>query len=592
MNISLLTKLKKPFGLLSVILMAVLLLCSCSPTDATPVNNGTGGNDSVIAPTTDINNIAVTDKTSLYEKDDDTSVVTMFLTVRKGNDNDSTNHTWAEVNNYPTTYYTEQELDRYGVDGILQIGNEKGPQPGEFGYGLNVPNATVNVRGSTSSKAAQKSYKISIKSGAGEWNGQKTIALNKHPYDSSRFRNKLSYDLIKTIPNMLGLRTQFVRLYVKDQTVDNSSGAKYIDYGLYTQVEQVNTRYLRNHGLDEQGQLYKATMFEFFRYSDSIKPADDSSFRLDAFEQVLEVKGNENHTKLISMLNDLNNYSIPIEEVFKKYFDEENYFTWLAFQMLTGNTDTTSQNFYLYSPQNANKWYFISWDNDGAWTSGEEALMNNTTGYNYEKGVSNYWGSQLHRRMLKSKHLRAKLDQKVEYIKNLITSKQISQKVLEYQAVVEPYMYRMPDQMYVVYEKPEFQKIIKTFADEISTNYNFYKSSLEYPMPFYIDTIALEANQITFAWDTSFDFDDESLTYSIEISKDYTFKTTLAKKAGLKLAQYKISKLPAGQYFLRLTATNTSGKTGTAAEFYEDAEDNKYYGVRTFYVLPDGSIGG
>ena len=54
--------------------------------------------------------------------------------------------------------------------------------------------------------------------------------------------------------------------------------------------------------------------------------------------------------------------SDTLADVFAKYFDEENYFTWLAFQMLTGNTDTTSQNFLLYSPQNSQKWYFISWD--------------------------------------------------------------------------------------------------------------------------------------------------------------------------------------------------------------------------------------
>ena len=33
-----------------------------------------------------------------------------------------------------------------------------------------------------------------------------------------RFRNKLSYDLLKGIPELLSLRTQFVHLYVKDET--------------------------------------------------------------------------------------------------------------------------------------------------------------------------------------------------------------------------------------------------------------------------------------------------------------------------------------------------------------------------------------
>ena len=34
--------------------------------------------------------------------------------------------------------------------------------------------------------------------------------------------------------------------------------AKFKDYGLYTHIEQGNERYLAAHGLDPNGQLYKA----------------------------------------------------------------------------------------------------------------------------------------------------------------------------------------------------------------------------------------------------------------------------------------------------------------------------------------------
>ena len=74
-----------------------------------------------------------------------------------------------------------------------------------------------------------------------------------------RFRNKMAYDLIKGIPQMMGLRTQFVHLYVKDNT-DGSSDT-FQDYGLYTQVEQLNKTALKTHGLDSKGQLYKVNFF-------------------------------------------------------------------------------------------------------------------------------------------------------------------------------------------------------------------------------------------------------------------------------------------------------------------------------------------
>lgn len=579
---------RKGTGLLAAAVFC-LLLSSC--------NFGTGDDTSTvqqrpdIEPSGSINDVQVKDKASVYADDDDDSIVTMYLTVRRGNAADNTDHSWSEVNGNSTYYYDEKGIPRYGVEGILQVGDESGPSPDQIGYGLNVPNATVQVRGKTSSRAEQKSFKIKIKSGAGSWRNQKTIALNKHPYDSTRIRNKLSYDLIKTVPGMIGLRTQFVHLYVKDQTGNDATGAKFVDYGLYTQVEQPNKRFLRNHGLDEYGQLYKASMFEFFRYPDALKLADDPKYDLSAFEEVLEVKGNDDHQKLLTMLDDLNNYSLPTEEVFAKYFDEENYFTWLAFQMLTGNTDTTSQNFLLYSPQNSQKWYFISWDNDGAWGSGEDRLFKGLSGYNYEKGISNYWGSVLHKRVLKSPELRKKLDNKIQGIRKLVSESVVAAKVKEYQKVTQPYLYAMPDVMYDVYDVKGYEQVLNTLGQEVEINYQMYLTSLERPLPFFLDTITVEKDAVRFQWDVSFDFDNEALTYTFELARDYTFKTTLNKQENLKLPQAQTGKLAPGQYFMRVSVKNASGQTQTAQEYYEDQNGVRHYGVRCFYILPDGTLG-
>ena len=578
---------RKGTGLLAAAVFC-LLLSSC--------NFGTGDDTSTvqqrpdIEPSGSINDVQVKDKASVYADDDD-SIVTMYLTVRRGNAADNTDHSWSEVNGNSTYYYDEKGIPRYGVEGILQVWDESGPSPDQIGYGLNVPNATVQVRGKTSSRAEQKSFKIKIKSGAGSWRNQKTIALNKHPYDSTRIRNKLSYDLIKTVPGMIGLRTQFVHLYVKDQTGNDATGAKFVDYGLYTQVEQPNKRFLRNHGLDEYGQLYKASMFEFFRYPDALKLADDPKYDLSAFEEVLEVKGNDDHQKLLTMLDDLNNYSLPTEEVFAKYFDEENYFTWLAFQMLTGNTDTTSQNFLLYSPQNSQKWYFISWDNDGAWGSGEDRLFKGLSGYNYEKGISNYWGSVLHKRVLKSPELRKKLDNKIQEIRKLVSESVVAAKVKEYQKVTQPYLYAMPDVMYDVYDVKGYEQVLNTLGQEVEINYQMYLTSLERPLPFFLDTITVEKDAVRFQWDVSFDFDNEALTYTFELARDYTFKTTLNKQENLKLPQAQTGKLAPGQYFMRVSVKNASGQTQTAQEYYEDQNGVRHYGVRCFYILPDGTLG-
>ena len=259
--------------------------------------------------------------------------------------------------------------------------------------------------------------------------------------------------------------------------------------------------------------------------------------------------------------------------------------------MLTGNTDTTSQNFLLYSPQNSQKWYFISWDNDGAWGSGEDRLFKGLSGYNYEKGISNYWGSVLHKRVLKSPELRKKLDNKIQEIRKLVSESVVAAKVKEYQKVTQPYLYAMPDVMYDVYDVKGYEQVLNTLGQEVEINYQMYLTSLERPLPFFLDTITVEKDAVRFQWDVSFDFDNEALTYTFELARDYTFKTTLNKQENLKLPQAQTGKLAPGQYFMRVSVKNASGQTQTAQEYYEDQNGVRHYGVRCFYILPDGTLG-
>ena len=295
--------------------------------------------------------IHLRDNDGLYTVYDDSGVVTMYLTVTRGNEAENTDHTWAEINSYSVYDYEYMQVPRYQTAALLQVGDENGPLLSEVGYGETVPNATVQIRGQTSSRNAQKNYKIKLKKNKGTWRGQRTIALNKHQGDGLRFRNKMAYDLIRGIPQMVGLRTQFVHLYVKDLT-QADSGA-FVDYGLYTQVEQLNPTALKAHGLDQNGQLYKVNFFEFFRYEDAIRRKTDPAYDPVAFEQHLEIKGSDDHTKLIEMLEALNDETVPMEELFETTFDTENIAYWMAFQLLMGNTDTQSRNMYLYSPLNS-----------------------------------------------------------------------------------------------------------------------------------------------------------------------------------------------------------------------------------------------
>nr|WP_308625306.1 CotH kinase family protein [uncultured Eisenbergiella sp.] len=528
------------------------------------------------------------DKEVLFDEDDETSVVTMYLTVRQGNAAEHTDHTWKEINTYSKYYFEDNQIPQYAVEGILQVGDENGPLQGELGYKLEVPNSIIKVRGQTSSLREQKNYKIELKDGKGTWRDQRTINLNKHVGDGLRFRNKLAYDLMKEVPQMIAARTQFVHLYVKDET-EGGEGV-FEDYGLYTQVEQLNKKFLANHGLDKNGQLYKINFFEFYRYEDVIKLSTDPTYDKTAFEKQVEIKGDEDHTKFIQMLQDVNDYSIPIEKTVDKWFDAENICYWMGFHILIGNVDTQSRNYFLYSPTNLNRFYFLSWDNDDSLMLKENEILSWSDHGSWQSGLSNYWGAVLFQRMFKNGDYRQQLKDAIEDLKtNYLTEEKIRQMVNGYREAVKPYVYQMPDMMYARLTEEEYDIVANAVSEEISSNYNNFYESLEKPQPFFIGLPHKEAGQLQFDWENAYDFDSENITYTFTLGRDYTFEEPIYREENVVVPGIKLEMLPPGQYFINVEAKNESGYVQQAFDYYV-IDSGKVYGTKCFYVLEDGSV--
>lgn len=527
------------------------------------------------------------DKKDLYTVDQPEDVVTMYLTVSEGNEGEKTNHTWSEINTYSVYDYDAMGVDRYKVEGLLQIGDETGPLPGMLGHGQVSPNCTIQIRGQTSSRQSVKNYKISLKDNKGTWMGNTTIPLNKHVNEGLRFRNKLAYDLMAGIDEMMGLRTKFVHLYVKDTTTGGNN--EFTDYGLYTYVEQLNKKTLKAHGLDANSHLYKINEFEFYRYEDIIKLKDDPDFNEAAFEYLIETKGDDNHQKLIDMLKDVNDFSKSADDVLDKHFDIENLSYWMAFHILMGNADTQSRNVYIYSPLNLDKWYFISWDNDGSLSKTEYQVMNRTSYAEWETGVSNYWGNVLFQRALKSEKYRKALDTAINDLKAYLSKERMDSMAKRYANIVKPYVYSYPDVLHLPLTSAEYDRVVAGLSSEIDLNYQLYLDSLKKPMPFFIDAPRKNGNKLIISCQNSFDFNSESLTYDIQVAKDNNFNNVILNIEDATLPVAEIDIPPKGQYFIRATVTNESGYTQTAFDYYY-TDLGKQYGVKCFYLDGDGNV--
>ena len=523
----------------------------------------------------------LTDRDALYEEDDG-EVVTMYLTVGKGNKEDGTDHTWTEVNSYPLEYYEENDLEPYKCEAVLQVGDEAGPVDGEFGSADRTANATVSLRGSGASTWQQKSYRIKIKSGSGDWRDQKTISLNKHAADPVRFKNRLAYSLMTKIPQMLSCRTTFVHLYVKDKT--QGEDGPFRDYGLYTQVEQVNKTYLRNRGFDSDGQLYKAGRdFDWERH-------EDENYDKERFEQYLEIGGSEEHEKIMELLDAVNDPDLPIDQVVERYFDQENLYYWMAFHILTGNKDVLEGNYYLYSSRGSDKWYFISWDNDGILKEGYEKLGDTSYDRSWNKGIFPFVDTVLFQRILKNDVCRQALDAAVEDLyAGSLSPEAIQKEIDQYKETVKDYLYVLPDQTYARVSEENYEILADSMAKEAADNYSLYQESKKSPWPFHILDPVSENGKIVLTWEQAYLHGDGEVSYAVDLARDYTLENSLVS-AAVNTQRMETDALLPGQYFVRVRALSDGGISQDAYEYYQTEAGPVCHSTLCFYVQEDGSV--
>ena len=103
------------------------------------------------------------DNKSLYESDIEGSVVTMYLTVRRGNSSEGTDHSWEEINRYSAYDYNSMGVDRYQVEGILQVGDETAPLPAELRYRERAAKPTHKITQHTKTKKKKKKQECAEK---------------------------------------------------------------------------------------------------------------------------------------------------------------------------------------------------------------------------------------------------------------------------------------------------------------------------------------------------------------------------------------------------------------------------------------------
>ncbi|MFC5469427.1 exopolysaccharide Pel transporter PelG [Cohnella suwonensis] len=560
-------QLRKKSSALAALLVMVMLLGACATETAEKDSTA-----EVVAPAVTATDQFVEDK-RIYERDDDLSVRTLYVTVLPDDSDGETPETWYNMNRLRERT-EEKELPVIFQEGTAE---GKGPASGMFGFDETTYNGKIGLRGNSTRFLDQRSYSIKLTDRAGLWRDQRSINLIKSATDPTRIRHKLSYDIFETLPDIGSLRTQFVHLYVKD--LSEGSQKEYEDYGLFTQVEQPNKNYLKNHWMDSNGQLYKAISFEFYRYPDELKPETDPFYDKTTFESRLEIKGREEHDKLLKMLDDVNDLSMTIDEVIEKHFDLDNYLTWLAANILMDNMDTISQNYFLYSPLNSEKFYFLPWDYDGGWEIEREEGVSR-----FNSGISNYWSVILHNRFLRSEKNVELLKDKIDQMYSKYINGSIAAKVDAYRVVVEPFMRRAPDRNFLPVSISQLDNQFKLLSEVPKRSIERFMEDLQKPKPIFLGDVKQNGNTLTFNWDASFDIQGDDLSYDWILSKNPDFTQVIKELKGLKVTSIEVKDIPKGSYYWRVITRDSQGHSQLPFDQEYDDDGKSHYGMRKIKV--------
>ena len=423
-----------------------------------------------------------------------------------------------------------------------------------------VVNAEMRQRGGTTRKAPQKSFRIKLDDKDALWRRERSLYLNKHPYESDRIRNKLAFDLMAEIPNLMSSRTQFANLWV-----DDGRGPE--DLGLFTHVEAPGKNWLRKRGLDEDDRLYKVDYFRFaitdlqdLQVDAEGKPVDE-----DRFERALEIEAGEDHRPLVKMLTDFHDPGRSFDSILDQYFDRDNVLAWMATNFLLHQTDAVTHNFILYNPKGTERFYFLPWDYDGGFAEELEPPVDGWTNvdlqkrlyYGYARGVN----SRFHDRYYRLPDTHRRLVEAADRLRRSpLDDANIAAKANRMAEVVRPYVSRSPD---IDFNPTWNEYSVAAFPRHVAGNHEALRTRFGLPMPPTMDDEPRAVDGgLVFGWTPAHDPTGSTLRYDFQVGTAPVFRpeeavleaTGLADAPGRVEYLLENGRLGPGTYYARVVA--------------------------------------
>jgi len=246
----------------------------------------------------------------------------------------------------------------------------------------------IRNRGASTRYLSKQNFKIRIEDGL-TFEGRNGFKLNAEVVDPLLVTEKLSYDLFG-LSDAMAPRARYVHVVLD---------GRYL--GVYTEVEEVDSLFFENRGLDPDGNLY--------RLGGGLLNVLESPA---AYEETYEKKTNEGdpagHADLIAFIEELGR--TPEHELaawWDARFSADEYADFLAVNAIVGNSDLIDGNQYLYHDTALDRWHHVPWDyNNGTFSNPWGSPLALTL---YEAGPYDPWWFDSITRFYTNAELRARV---------------------------------------------------------------------------------------------------------------------------------------------------------------------------------------
>jgi len=186
--------------------------------------------------------------------------------------------------------------------------------------------------------------------------GLKRMTLNNNRQDATNVRQCLAYQMY----GQAGIkvpRCSLARVYVNGE-----------DLGVYSHVESIKKPFLERVFGNDEGNLYESQVADFGthlneKFEKKTNKTENDRSDLDAVANALDLPNDENFLATIETLVDM-----------------DAFYTQWAMDAILGNWDSAmgnNNNFYIYNHPDNNKFYYIPWGTDTAFTGGDDEFKAN-----------------------------------------------------------------------------------------------------------------------------------------------------------------------------------------------------------------------